>query len=94
MVHREQYQYPLELTWTGEEMTSVISFFNQVEAFYESKVSRDGFLTAYRAFKRVVPSKMQEKQLDRDFEKASGYSSYRAIQEVTKSERQFVKYQA
>lgn len=88
------YQYPLDLTWTGEEMATVISFFNQVEAFYETKVSRDAFLAAYQHFKQIVPSKMAEKQLDREFEKVSGYSSYRAVQEVTKSERQFVKYQA
>jgi uncharacterized protein YktA (UPF0223 family) len=88
------YQYPLDLTWTSEEMTVVISFFNQVESFYETKVSREAFLSAYRAFKTVVPSKMQEKQLDREFEKVSGYSIYRAVQEVTKSERDFLKHQA
>lgn len=90
----QHYQYPLDLTWTGEEMATVISFFNQVEAFYETKVSRETFLAAYRQFKQVVPSKMLEKQLDREFEKASGYSTYRALQEVTKSERSIVKYQA
>ncbi|GFH42517.1 UPF0223 protein YfdD [Lactococcus hodotermopsidis] len=88
------YQYPLDYTWTGEEMAAVISFFNQVENFYETKVARDEFMSAYRLFKQIVPSKMQEKQLDRDFEKVSGYSAYRAIQEVSKSERQFVKHQA
>lgn len=90
----QHYQYPLDLTWTGEEMATVISFFNQVEAFYETKVSRETFLADYRQFKQVVPSKMLEKQLDREFEKASGYSTYRALQEVTKSERSIVKYQA
>jgi uncharacterized protein YktA (UPF0223 family) len=88
------YQYPLDLTWTGEEMAVVISFFNQVEALYETKVSREAFLGAYKAFKQIVPSKMQEKQLDRDFEQVSGYSIYRAVQEVTKSERDFLKHQA
>ncbi|GFH40520.1 UPF0223 family protein [Pseudolactococcus insecticola] len=90
----QSYQYPLDLTWTGEEMAAVISFFNQVEAFYEAKVSKQAFLAAYQAFKVVVPSKMQEKQLDRDFEKSSGYSSYRALQEVKKSERDFIKVKA
>lgn len=94
MSNTHQYQYPLNLTWTGEEMAAVISFFNQVESFYETKVSREAFLAAYRAFKAIVPSKMQEKQLDREFEKVSGYSIYRALQEVTKSERQFLKHQA
>ncbi len=65
MSANNSYQYPLDLTWTGEEMAVVISFFNQVEDFYESKVSREAFLIAYRQFKEVVPSKMAEKQLDR-----------------------------
>ena len=87
------YNYPLDLTWSTEEMTSVLYFFNQVEKFYEEKVKRQDFLEAYRKFKEVVPSKMQEKQLDREFEKVSGYSTYRAIQEAKKNEREFVRYQ-
>lgn len=89
---KENYSYPLDFSWSTEEMTTVLSFFSQVEAFYESKVAREDFLAAYRAFKQVVPQKMQEKQLDRDFEKVSGYSIYRAVKEVTSSERKFVKF--
>jgi uncharacterized protein YktA (UPF0223 family) len=92
MVATHHYQYPLDFTWTSKEMASVISFFNQVEAYYETKVSREAFLIAYTEFKKIVPSKMQEKQLNREFEKVSGYSIYQAVQEVRKSERQFVRY--
>jgi len=89
---KEHYSYPLDLTWTSDEMASVISFFNQVENFYEDKVKKADFLASYKAFKEIVPSKMQEKQLGREFEAASGYSLYRAVQEVSKSERENVRF--
>ncbi|VOT74150.1 hypothetical cytosolic protein [Streptococcus pneumoniae] len=34
----KQYSYPLDLSWSTEELASVLSFFNDVEAAYESKV--------------------------------------------------------
>ena len=37
-------------------------------------------LTAYKDFKTVVPSKAEEKQLDREFGVESDYSIYRTVQ--------------
>jgi uncharacterized protein YktA (UPF0223 family) len=87
---KENYTYPLDLSWSTAEMTAVLSFFNQVEKFYESKVEKEIFLAAYAEFKIIAPSKMQEKQLGRDFEASSGYSLYRAVKEVTASGKRFV----
>ncbi|GAB1376243.1 UPF0223 family protein [Lactococcus petauri] len=90
---KANYQYPLDLSWSTAEMTAVLSFFNQVENFYESKVDKEEFLEAHKTFKKIVPSKMQEKQLGREFEESSGYSLYRAVKEVQASERQFVRFE-
>ena len=87
---KENYNYPLDLSWSTTEMTEVLSFFNQVEKFYESKVEKELFLESYAAFKKVVPSKMREKQLGSDFEQSSGYSLYRALKEVEASGKRFV----
>lgn len=87
---KENYTYPLDLSWGTAEMTEVLSFFNQVEKYYESKVEKEAFLNAYAQFKKIVPSKMQEKQLGREFEASSGYSLYRAVKEVTASGKKFV----
>ncbi|AYF99643.1 UPF0223 family protein [Lactococcus allomyrinae] len=87
---KENYNYPLDFSWSTAEMTEVLSFFNQVEKFYESKVEKEEFLNAYSAFKKVVPSKMQEKQLGHEFEENSGYSLYRAVKEVQASGKRFV----
>ena len=77
---KENYSYPLDVSWSTEELASVLSFFNQVEKAYEGGVDRDAFMQSYRRFKEIVPSKAQEKQLGREFEKASGYSIYQAHQ--------------
>jgi len=33
----KNYSYPLDLSWSTEELASVLSFFNQVEQAYEQK---------------------------------------------------------
>ena len=75
---QKNYSYPLDLSWSTEELASVISFFNKVEEAYESKVEAKEYMEAYRAFKKVVPSIGEEKRLGREFEEVSGYSLYRA----------------
>lgn len=36
-----EYQYPLDLDWTNDEMMKVIHFFNKIENYYESSVKGD-----------------------------------------------------
>lgn len=86
---KENYSYPIDLSWSTDEMTTVLSFLNQVEAYYESKVDCEQFKVAYAEFKKVVPSKMQEKQIGREFEEVSDYSLYRAVKGVEASGRKF-----
>ena len=83
----KSYSYPLDLQWNPEEMTQVIAFFNAVEKAYESQILAQDLLAAYADFKNIVPGKAQEKQLDRDFLKISGYSTYQAVQAAKKQER-------
>ena len=35
------YSYPLDPSWSTEEITTVLHFLSQVEKAYESKVDRD-----------------------------------------------------
>lgn len=76
------YAYPLDPSWSTDEITAVLHFLTQVEKAYEGQVAAEQVLLAYRAFKQVVPAKAQEKQIDRAFEEASGYSSYRVVQQA------------
>ncbi|MGE9834440.1 UPF0223 family protein [Streptococcus orisratti] len=76
----KSYSYPLDPSWSTDEITAVLSFLNQVEKAYESKVDAKSLLESYGIFKNIVKSKAQEKQIDREFEQSSGYSTYRAVQ--------------
>ncbi|MCG7338784.1 UPF0223 family protein [Staphylococcus sp. ACRSN] len=77
-----EYQYPIDLDWTNEEMMEVVAFFNAIEAFYETKVDGELLLNRYKAFKSIVPAKAEEKQIFKEFEKNSGYNSYQAVKTV------------
>ncbi|WP_348919910.1 UPF0223 family protein [Aerococcus sanguinicola] len=80
------YAYPLDMSWSTEEMTMVVEFFHAVELAYEGGVDRADLMAAYRTFKEVVPSKMEEKQLGNAFEKVSSYNVYRTMQKAKATE--------
>lgn len=71
-----EYQYPIDLDWSTEEIVAVIKFFECVEKGYESGVNREELIETYRRFKEIVPGKAQEKRIFDEFEETSGYSSY------------------
>ncbi|HEL2163810.1 TPA: UPF0223 family protein [Streptococcus suis] len=75
----KNYSYPLDFSWSTEEISSVLSFLNQVEAAYEKGADAVAILASYKSFKDVVKSKGQERQIDCDFEAVSGYSTYRVV---------------
>ena len=70
------------MSWSTEELASVLSFLNDVEQVYEAKI-----LASYQQFKKIVPSKAEEKRIGREFETASGYSLYRAVQAAKQKEK-------
>ncbi|UOR12970.1 UPF0223 family protein [Halobacillus amylolyticus] len=77
------YSYPIDETyWSKEEIIDVVNFYSMVEQAYESGVKQDELLLAYTRFKQIVPSKSEEKQLCSQFEKESGYSCYRTVNQA------------
>lgn len=77
--------YPLNPDWSTDEIVTVIEFFGKVEQAYEEGVKRTDLLEAYRAFKVIVTSKSEEKQLDQFYYEETGCSSYKAVQEARNS---------
>ncbi|MBT2654193.1 UPF0223 family protein [Bacillus sp. ISL-18] len=77
-----EYQYPIDYSWSTEEIVDVIKFFESIERAYEKGIERDEVMMAYRRFKEIVPSKAEEKTLCGEFEEISGYSSYRTIKKA------------
>ncbi|EGO7785152.1 UPF0223 family protein [Enterococcus faecalis] len=80
----KDYQYPLDLDWTTEEMVIVTNMWTAVEQANETGLPVEKFLTTYQQFKTVVKSIGEEKRLGREFENASGYSLYRTLQQAKK----------
>lgn len=80
----KDYQYPLDLDWTTEEMVIVTNMWTAVEQANETGLPVDKFLTTYQQFKTIVKSIGEEKRLGREFENASGYSLYRTLQQAKK----------
>lgn len=76
------YQYPLRNDWSISEIVPVIHFYESIEKAYESSISKMVMTEAYREFKKIVPSKSEEKTLFNEFEQASGYRSYEVIKRL------------
>lgn len=81
-----EYRYPIDPSWSTQEIVDVVRLFEYVEQAYEKGINRDEFLEVYRRFKEIVPGKADEKKICGEFEEASGYSTYRTVTQVKKSE--------
>lgn len=79
------YEYPIEETWSTNDIIDVTDFFNLIEKAYESKVDRKELLESYRKFKKIVPAKNEENHYFREFERSSTYSSYQVMKLARKS---------
>ncbi|WP_040347000.1 UPF0223 family protein [Neobacillus bataviensis] len=80
-----EYQYPIDYSWSTDEIVDVIKFFEAVEKAYEKGIERDEMMKTYRRFKEIVPSIAEEKTICGEFEEISGYSSYRTIKKAKES---------
>lgn len=75
------YNYPLRNDWSTDEIIVVTGFYAVIERAYEEGIEKEKVLDAYKQFKKVVPSKSEEKTLFREFEAASGYKSYPIVRD-------------
>lgn len=82
-----EYQYPLDLDWTTEEMVIVMKMWDVLEQANESGVPVKDFMETYKNFKTIVKSIGEERRLGREFEQASGYSLYKTLQAAKTQEK-------
>ncbi|MBU5595568.1 UPF0223 family protein [Amphibacillus sp. MSJ-3] len=85
------YHYPIDPSWSTEETIVVVEFLVLIEKAYQGFISRTELLNQYRAFKKIVPSKSEEKTIDKEFERVSGCSLYRTIQKARKEDSDRLK---
>ncbi|GGA97897.1 hypothetical protein ERX37_04355 [Macrococcus hajekii] len=77
-----EYSYPLDLSWTPDEMVAVVDFLAAIEKSYESKIDTDELKQKYDRFKQVCPGKAEENNIYKDFKKVSGYDGYPVIKKM------------
>lgn len=87
----KSYEYPLDLDWTQEELVNVIQLWRLVELAYEKGVEREEFLAQYALFKKVVPSKGEEKRWGNKFEAVSEYSLYQVVKTAKGSDKKIIR---
>ncbi len=85
------YSYPLDPSWTTDEIVTVVTMLRTVEDAYETGVARQQVLDNYRKFKEVVPTKAGEKRVGRQFAKLSGYQLYDVVKTAKESTAKKIK---
>lgn len=78
----KEYSYPIEADWSTEEVIDVVQFYEAVEKGFDEGVSRQELSDKYQQYKKVVPSKSEEKTQFKEFEKSSGYAPYKLIKQL------------
>ena len=76
------YSYPFPFECSSQEIADVIALWVALEAAYEGGIDRQEFLDKYKGFKKIIPSKMEEKQLAKEFAQASGYELYPTVKKA------------
>ncbi|CQR47829.1 hypothetical protein BN1058_02160 [Paraliobacillus sp. PM-2] len=80
------YSYPIDESWSTDEVIDVVNFLSLIEKANEQSVNRNNLMVAYRRFKQIVPSKSEEKQIGKQFEQGTGYSIYRTMKQAKESQ--------
>ena len=65
----QDYQYPLDLDWTTEEMVIVMKMWEDLELANEKGIDNARFLKSYQQFKTVIPSIGEEKNQEKNLKK-------------------------
>ncbi|MDF2945819.1 MAG: hypothetical protein K0S51_498 [Bacillales bacterium] len=81
-----EYTYPINYSWSTDELIIIVKFYEVIEKAYESGVNRKILMDHYRNFKTIVNSISEEKKIDKEFQEVSGYSIYKVIKKAKESD--------
>ncbi|SEN64647.1 Uncharacterized protein YktA, UPF0223 family [Amphibacillus marinus] len=82
------YNFPLDESWSTNEIVSVVEFLSIIEQAYHKAISAQEIISKYRRFKEIVPSKGEEKAIGRQFEKETGCSLYLTVKQAQQNSNQ------
>lgn len=88
---KENYTYPIDPEWSNDKLLAVMQIFTDVEDAYENKLSVTTFQNDWAKYLQFVPSKMEQKTIDREFKQLTDYSIYRVSQAVNQAKTKTIK---
>ena len=78
------YTYPIDFEiYTEKESIILVEFLALIEDANEGKVDSDKLRRKHKQFRNILNSISTEKQIDKEFEKISGYSIFETIRKFT-----------
>lgn len=78
------YTYPIDFElYTEEEAVTLVKFLALIEDANEGKADRDKLIKMHKKYRNIIHSISTEKQMDKEFEKISGYSIYKTLKKYT-----------
>lgn len=81
-----QISYPIDNDWTTEEIIKVVEFYAAIGTAYDKGIKAAVLKEKHTAYKTVVSTISGDKQIDRQFEKLTGYSIYRTVKKMRQIE--------
>lgn len=88
---KENYTYPIDPEWSNDKLLAVMKIFTDVEDAYENKIVVATFQKDWSNYINFVPSKMEQKTIDREFKQLTDYSIYRVTQAVAQAKTKTIK---
>ena len=78
------YTYPIDYDlFTQQEIIKIIEFLSMIEELNEGrKINPIVVSKKHKEYRSIINSIAMEKQIDRDFQKVSGYSIHRTIKSL------------
>ncbi|WP_054710059.1 UPF0223 family protein [Bacillus sp. JCM 19041] len=73
---------PINYEWSQKEIVIVAEFFDLIAEVQERGVQAGELSHAYKAFKSVVPSKAEEKQLFKEVDDQLNISCYKIVKQA------------
>jgi uncharacterized protein YktA (UPF0223 family) len=89
----KNYAYPIIDDWSQDELVKMIKLFNLTEDAYEKHngVDVSEFVNQYNLFRQINPSKMEQKQICREFYDTSGYDIYKVYKLIGDTSKKRLK---
>lgn len=81
---------PMTMGWSKDDVVDVVHFYEAIDQTYVKGVERGKLLSIYQKFKKVVPSKSEEKQHFKDYESQTNQSPYHVIKKAKESSDKMV----